>query len=79
MENTSTSHANLNGIDIERFFKTLSGKIEREKIESIAAAMAESVVGDRANHIIECSGADPSRFLVKRRQLHESQMHGGTD
>ena len=78
MEITSATHPNLSRIDIERFFKSLAGKVETEKIEAIAAAMAESVVGDRANHIIKCSGIDPSRFFARRQQFRESPWLGGT-
>lgn len=79
MEITCASHPNLSRIDIERFFASLSGKIETEKIEAIAAAMAESIVGDRADYILKCSGVAPSRFSIKRQQFHGSSGLGGTD
>ena len=80
MENTVDATTRLRRIDIERFFQVLSGKLGKEDLELVSAAMAESVATERGlRRVVSCSAIDPARLSQVRSQLREKSSDLGRD
>ena len=80
MGNTVDATARLGRIDTERFFKVLSGKLGKEDLEMVSAAMAESVATERGLHrVVSCSAIDTARLSQVRSLLREESPDLGRD
>ena len=71
MGNTSEEISGINRIDIESFFRGLSGKIETKSLELVAAALAESTTERGARRVLSYSKVDPSRLLQERLRMRK--------
>jgi len=62
-------------IDLEMFFNTLAGKLDKGKLEVIAAALAESVASSGADRIPGLASVSPQRLShlrdILRRKVSE--------
>ena len=62
---------NFGRIDVREFFSLLDGKIEKRKLQLIAAAMAESIAKDGVQRVIDSSEIPAPRLASLRKQLRE--------
>ena len=62
---------NLGKIDVREFFSLLDGKIEKRKLQLIAAAMAESIATGGIQRVIDSSKISASRLASLRKKLRD--------
>jgi len=65
MANTS----NLDRIEVREFFSLLNGKVEENKIQLIAAAMAEAIAKGGIKRVIASSEVPAYRLASLRKEL----------
>ena len=72
MANKEELSSGLRHIDLERFFHVLSGRLDANDMEKIAAAMAESAVTEQGRRrVLSCSAIDPARLSPVRCRLRK--------
>ena len=70
---------NLGKIDVREFFSLLDGKIEKRKLQLIAAAMAESIAKGGIQRVIDSSEISASRLASLRKMLRDSPESFNSD